>query len=302
MNDFWGLIIKGSGGLYDILKDNNTVVSCRARGAFRHEAQSPTVGDRVLVCYDSLENPIIDKIGERKNLLIRPALANLDTLFIIVPSKRPLPDLFTVDKLSAIAVHNNIKVVIVISKQMLDTESAESTRKIYEKTPFPVFVTDSLENKGCDSLKKYIQEECQGKICAFSGASGVGKSTLLNRLFENLSLSTSDVSEKTGRGRHTTRLVELFKTDEGTYIADTPGFTMLDFERFDFFSLDDLIPAFPEFEECIGGCRYTKCTHTKEEGCAILEKIKCGEISKSRHESYIALRDVLKEKQPWKKK
>ena len=297
-----GMIIKGSGGLYEILCSSGSVYSCRAKGAFRHEAVTPTVGDLVVLSFDALDNPVIERIEERKNVLIRPALANLDTLFILVPCARPAPDLFTVDKLSAIAAHNGIEVVIVISKACLDPEKAEEIKSIYLKSSHRVFVTDALEGAGCDEFSLFLKEGFKGKICAFSGASGVGKSTLLNRIFPDLALSTGEVSRKTGRGRHTTRTVELFKTEHGFFIADTPGFTMLDFEHFDFFSLEDLIPAFIEFEPYIGKCRYTKCSHTKEEGCAIVEGVASGTIAKSRHESYIALRNILKNKQPWKKK
>lgn len=302
MKEANGMIIKGSGGLYQILCEDKTSISCRAKGAFRHAAISPVVGDHVTLAFDELDNPIIERIAERKNLLIRPSLANLDTLFIVIPSASPSPDYFTVDKLSAIAAHNKINTVMVISKSALDPEQAELSKSIYEKSAHEVFVTDAVANIGIDELKKYIGEKCSGKITAFAGASGVGKSTLLNRLFPHLTLSTGEVSQKTGRGRHTTRLVELFETDEGSFIADTPGFTMLDFEHFDFFTIDDLIPAFVEYSDYIGKCRYTKCSHTKEEGCAIVEAVNDGTLAKSRHESYIALREILKNKQPWKKK
>jgi len=297
-----GMIIKGSGGLYDILCEGGELISCRAKGVFRHEAISPTVGDRVSLSFDSLDNPVIEKIEQRKNLLIRPSLANLDKLFILIPSSRPSPDYFTVDKLSAIAAHNSIEVIMVISKCLLDTEKASQAEQIYKKSAHRVFVTDSREDVGCKEILDYLSIHCQGQICAFAGASGVGKSTLLNRLFPELSLSTGEVSQKTGRGRHTTRTVELFKTDKGFFIADTPGFTMLDFEHFDFFALEDLVDAFIEFAPYVGKCRYTKCTHIKEEGCAIVEAVAAGELSQSRHASYIALRDILKNKQPWKKK
>ena len=296
-----GLIIKGTGGLYDILLDGGETVSCRAKGIFRHESLTPTVGDRVSVGSDDHGNSIIDGIDERKNILIRPPLANLDILFIVIPSKRPIPDYYTADKLSAIAYHNGIQPVIIASKCALDENTAENTENIY-KNVFPTFVTDAVSGIGISGLEKYIGENCAGKISAFSGASGAGKSTLMNALFPSLGLSTSEVSARTGRGRHTTRTVELFKTPSGAFIADTPGFTMLDFAQFDFFDLEHLPLAFPEIEKKLGECRYTKCTHRKEEGCAVLDGIKKGDISSSRHESYKALYEILKNKHSWDKK
>lgn len=298
-----GLIVKGSGGLYEVLCDNTAEkISCRAKGVFRHEDICPTVGDRVTLKNDGKENYVIESIEERKNLLIRPSLANLDRLFIVIPAARPDPDLFTVDKLSAIAEHNCINTVMIISKCCLDMDKAIEIAAIYKKCGFRVFVIDSIADKGIGELRAFLENECRGEINAFAGASGVGKSTLMNLLFGGITREIGRVSEKTGRGRHTTRTVELFETGNGGFIADTPGFTMLDFEHFDFFAVDDLVNTFAEFEKYIGKCRYTKCTHTKEEGCAIVEAVKAGDIPLSRHQSYIALREILKNKQPWKKK
>lgn len=296
-----GLIVKGSGGLYDLLCQNGERISCRAKGAFRHEAVSPLVGDRVTLLHEG-GSYVIESIEERRNMLIRPSIANLDRLFIVIPSARPEADLFTVDKLSSIARYNNIEVVMIVSKCALSRKKAMEIADIYTKSGFRLFVTDSPSGEGVENIKDYINKECKAKIIAFAGASGVGKSTLINNIFNEFSRKTDSVSEKTGRGRHTTRTVELFETENGGFIADTPGFTMLDFERFDFFDLGDLPGTFIEFERYLGKCRYTKCTHTKEEGCAIIEALERGEIAKSRHESYKLLYEILKRKQPYRKK
>ena len=300
MDRIEGMIVKSSGGLYDILCDGGKVISCRAKGLFRHRDLTPTVGDNVILSDDG-GGYFIDEIKERKSGLIRPPLANLCYLFIVIPSARPLPDFFTADKLTAIAVHNGITPVIVASKCSLDRDSAENTLSIY-KNAFDTFVTDAVQGIGIDGLYRFIEEKCNGGVSAFAGASGAGKSTLMNALFPELALGTGEVSRKTGRGRHTTRSVELFTTKCGALIADTPGFTMLDFERFDFFDLEDLPHTFPEIERVLGNCRYSKCTHRKEEGCAILEEVRRGKMSPSRHGSYIALYEILKNKHSWDKK
>lgn len=303
-----GRIVKGVGGLYEIALVSGERVSCRAKGAFRHDDIKPYVGDTVSIGYDDAGNPVISEIGARKNSLIRPPLANLDVIFIVLSAKNPTADLLTADKLIAIAEHNGIEPIIVISKRDLDSENADKIKEIYEKCGFTVFDCalcgeNSVE---CGGIYDFIKENLSDKISAFAGASGAGKSTLMNSLFKSLGIATGDVSRKIGRGRHTTRHVELFPMSSlvgkgSGFFADTPGFTMLDFVRFDFFDKEDLPSTFREFSECIGNCKYTKCTHTKEEGCAVLDLVKKGEIPKSRHESYVDLFNILKEKHKWDK-
>ncbi|MBQ4121208.1 MAG: ribosome small subunit-dependent GTPase A [Clostridia bacterium] len=301
-----GRIIKGLGGLYEIKTDSGKL-ECRAKGVFRHEKTAPTVGDLVTVGYDELQNPVIAEIHERKNILIRPPLANMDTLFCVIPTKDPEPDLFTLDKLIAIAESLSIEPVIVITKIDLDREKADELASIY-KGSFRVFQTTLADKESVSSLRAFLESDAASGISAFAGASGAGKSTLMNLLFPTLSISTNTVSRKTARGRHTTRHVELFPLSEllscqaSGYIADTPGFSMLDFERFDFFDKDELPLNFREFADKIGKCRYTRCTHLCEEGCAIYDAVKSGEIPTSRHNSYVALYNILKNKKPWDKK
>ena len=306
-------ILQGVGGLYTVRVTEpgsslaSTTLSCRARGVFRHEKCTPLPGDTVLLCpADEGEGKgpefVIEEITDRKNALIRPPLANLDYLFVTLAAASPTPILTTVDKLIAIAEFNRIEPVMVITKCELAPDYAAELTALYEKSGFSVFCLSACESIGIEPLAAFMEKALPQKIAAFAGASGIGKSTLLNRLFPDLNLSTSEISQKIGRGKHTTRKVELFplsdQEDTG-YIADTPGFSMLDFERFDFFEWEDLPQTYREFIPYIGSCRYTKCSHTKEEGCAILEAVKKGEIAKSRHESFCELHGILKQKKKW---
>ena len=297
-----GRIIKGVGGLYQVvLPDRDTPVACRAKGAFRHENLTPLVGDLVSLEMDPTGDAMISDILERKNALIRPPLANLDFMFVTLAAAKPQPVLETVDKLICILEHHHITPVIVITKYDADPDYAEKLYALYKNAGFDTFYTCSKDGLGVDALREYVKTSCEGKISAFAGASGVGKSTLLNALFPSLELQTSEISRKIERGRHTTRTVELFDMPgtESGYIADTPGFSMLDFARFNFFSKEDLPLTMREFAPHLGNCRFTKCSHTKEQGCAILEAVKRGEIARSRHDSFVAIYDVLKNKHDW---
>ena len=311
-----GKIIQGVGGLYtvritddDFANNIGNKVSCRARGSFRHNNLSPLAGDNVILSLVSdksgAEEYVIEEICERKNSLIRPPLANLDYLFITLAAASPKPILSTVDKLISIAEFNEIEPIIVITKCELDPEYASKIKEIYENSGFIVFCLSAVENIAIEPIDEFIKANLVGKLAAFAGASGIGKSTLLNRLFPDLSLSTSEISRKIQRGKHTTRKVELFPiTFENDlskcgYIADTPGFSMLDFERFDFFEKDDLVYTMREFRPYINQCKYTKCSHTKEDGCAIIGALKDGKIQPTRHQSFCELYDVLKVKTKW---
>ena len=308
----YGKIIGVSGGLYKIQAENGDTVFCRAKGAFRHSGMTPLVGDNVRLRFDGVTvksdesggGVVIEEILERKNSLIRPPMANLDCMFVSMAAASPAPILSTVDKLIAIAEHNSIEPFIVIEKCELDRKKAAEIREIYELGGFKVFPVSCVTGEGVDVLRDFIYSELCGKTSAFSGASGVGKSTLMNMLFPFLSLETGNISRKIERGRHTTRSVELYSLEDGgktVYIADTPGFSMLDFKNFDFFSKEDLPYTFREFVPLIGQCRYTKCSHTKEEGCAILEEIKDGRIARSRHDSFLEIYSILKDKKEWDK-
>ena len=295
-----GRIIKGVGGLYTVrLSDRD--LQCRARGSFRHSNITPLVGDCVTLGIDERGDAVIDRIDERKNSLIRPPLANIDYAFVTMAAASPKPMLDMTDKLCAILEHNYITPVIVVGKCELDREYANEIKSIYEKAGYRVFILSCVTGEGIDEIQAFVDGNLAGKISAFAGASGVGKSTLLNKLFPSLELGTGEVSRKVERGKHTTRTVTLFEVcGEGGYLADTPGFSMLDFDRFDFFDIENLPNVFPEIHECVGLCKYTKCSHTKEEGCEVLKKVRRGEMAKSRHDSYVELYNVLKNKPKWK--
>ena len=320
-----GRIIKGVGGLYYVLVASSEEASvigkllpCRARGKFRHSNLTPLVGDTVEIVFNdrtlkaissdgesdkkSASEIMISEIVDRKSALIRPPLANLDYMFIAMASASPTPILSTVDKLISIAEFNNIEPIIVIGKSELDRGAADSISQIYKKAGFTVFNVSVFENEGIEELSAFIKATLSGKIAAFAGASGVGKSSLMNKLFPHLTLDTGEISQKIERGKNTTRHVELFmhECDGGVgYIADTPGFSMLDFAHFDFFKKEDLPLTMREFDDYIGLCKYTKCSHTKEDGCAILAAVKDGTIPKTRHQSFLSLYEVLKKKTKW---
>ena len=318
-----GRIVRGVGGLYEILLDkgdtllSGRVVASRAKGNFRHEGVSPLVGDRVRVQYDdsavarytAAQPPknddgggvVIEEILPRANALIRPPMANLGILFITFAAAKPAPVTETIDKLIAIAEHNGIEPVPVICKSDVDPDRAAELAEIYRHAGFTVFSLSAARSEGVEELRAWINENLGGRVAAFAGASGVGKSTLMNALYPSLGLVTGEISAKIARGKHTTRRVELYPVSGG-FVADTPGFSMLDFVRFDFFKKENLPLAMREFLPYIGACRYTKCTHTKEQGCAILDAVKAGEIAPSRHQGFLAMYEALKNKHDWSKK
>ena len=303
----YGKVVKGLGGLYETrVVDENGIsrTLCRAKGVLKRDEEKVLIGDNVkILCDDSTpDGLVISEILERKNSLIRPPMANLDYLFIVFAAKKPSPVIETVDKLIAIATHNGIEPVIVITKSDLDSDVAGEYASIYKKVGIPTFVTSSEDKTGVEPLADYIAREVvSGKTAAFAGASGVGKSTLMNALFPDLALATAEISRKIERGRHTTRHVEIFEIQGGAdtgFLADTPGFSLIDFARFDFFSLEELIPTFREFVPYVGKCRYTDCAHVGEgaDECAIARAVLEGEIPESRIESYRSIYRILKEK------
>ena len=309
-----GIITKGVGGLYGVrfsTEDGYKEIECRARGHFRHEGLTPLPGDDAVIVEEASEY-VIDDILPRHSSLLRPPMANLTHLFLLIPACRPKPDLLTADKICAIAEHSGIETVVVAGKLDMDPDSAKNIEEIYTTAGYKVFTLSAVTGEGVDALKCYIDTIADaGRLsdrpvrAAFAGVSGAGKSTLMSAIFPNLSLATGKVSRKTERGRHTTRQVELFPLHSTAgsefYLADTPGFSMLDFTRYNFFPSAELAENFREFADAIGGCRYTKCTHTKEEGCAILEKVKDGGIHPTRHENFIMILDELKQKPEWKR-
>ena len=293
-----GLVVKAVGGLFEILLPSGERVSCRAKGGLKRDDGRLLVGDRVSLRMDESERgeTVVTAIAPRKNALIRPPLANVTVLVVTAAALSPAPSYEMLDRLLAICAYEDILPLFAVTKGDLDEDKARALFSHYEKAGYDVFLLSSVTGDGVAELKNALADALrEGGIAAFAGASGVGKSTLLSALFPHLSLETGRLSEKTDRGRHTTRHVELFPFGEG-FVADTPGFSLLDFERFDFLPLSALADSFPEFRPYIGECRYDDCSHTKEEGCAILEAVERGEVSRLRHDSYVALYPILKAK------
>ncbi len=292
-----GKIIKGIGGFYYVDADD-TIYECKARGNFRKRGITPMVGDNVEITVNREGNGenTVDNILNRKNELVRPPLANLDTLFIISSIVDPKVNPLIIDKLVAIAEFKHIEPVIVFTK--IDKSSDYNGYKnIYEKSGFKVIVCDNTVGSGAEEIEAMLP----GKISAFTGNTGVGKSTLLNNIFPHLKLETGETSKKLGRGRHTTRHCELFKVNGG-YIADTPGFSSLDFERCEKIFKEDLPYCFREFEPYLGQCKFNSCTHVNDKGCAVCEAVEKGLIQPSRHNSYVSMYNDVKDIKQWQMK
>lgn len=289
-----GIILKGIGGFYYVQTDEG-VIECKPRGVMRKKRITPYVGDRVSLEITEGQMPQITEIHERKNSLIRPPVSNLDMLVMVCSICDPYPSTKILDRLIAVAEYKGIEPVIAVTKTDLDSEGAENFAKIYIDAGFKVFIISPDNDDEVNRLK----ETMAGKICAFSGNSGVGKSTLLNRIMPGLSLPTAQTSKKLGRGRHTTRHVELFELENKALVADTPGFSSVEIAQFDIILKDELEKCFREFAPYICNCKFTGCSHTKEKGCAVLEAVNEGKISQSRHESYVMMYDEAKKIKEW---
>lgn len=270
-----GLIVRALSGFYYVKTGEGQEVECRARGLFRKQEISPCVGDRVELEETGEGKGQVVAILPRKNSLVRPPVANLDLLVLVVSSCEPLPNLLVLDKLLAIAECQNIPPAIVLTKS--DLEDPSPVADIYRKVGYPVFVVSSETGEGVEEVRAFLS----GKLCAFTGNTGVGKSSLLNRIDPRLSIETAQISQKLGRGRHTTRHVQLYEQPGGGYIADTPGFSAVDLERFQVILKEDLELCFPEFEPYRTKWPVHRCSHTKEKGCAVLAAVEAGETPKS---------------------
>ncbi len=292
-----GIIVKSTGGLYTVEKSDGTYEECRAKGAFRHSRITPLAGDKVTFEYAEGKEGFITKIAARKNSLIRPAVANVDLLCVVIAAKNPNPDLFILDKLMAVAKNNDIEVLLIINKE--DIGDAEEISGIYTKAGFKVVTMCATEPERYEESIRVIRNEARNKISFFTGASGVGKSSVLNAVYPELCLETGEISKKIQRGKHTTRVTTLFKMDENTYVGDTPGFSMLDVVGFSMLDSRSLLSCFPDIEQFALDCKYKKCTHVCEDGCNVMKALEEGEISPSRHESYKELFNELKAVKPW---
>lgn len=287
-----GVIFKALSGFYYVNIDDETI-RCKARGRFRHDKITPLVGDKVKITVTCSGEGIIDSILPRKNAFHRPPVANIDTMVIVVSGAIPITDPFLIDRMITIAEYSKAEPVICINK--CDLSPADELYRIYSGADYITLRVSATNGDGIDTLSKTLG----GKICAFTGNSGVGKSSILNMLDSNFNIDIGEISQKLGRGRHTTRHVELFKTGNGAIIADTPGFSAFDTENMELTNKDELQYCFREFKKYIPNCRFTGCSHIKEAGCAVLEALVEGAIDPSRHKSYVRLYDIIKQSKKW---
>lgn len=290
-----GRIEKALSGFYYVNTSRETL-QCRARGKFRKERLSPLVGDWVQVRELGGGEGFVEAVETRRNVFSRPAAANIDQLVILASAAVPVTEPYLIDRIAAIAALKGCDVLVCLNK--CDLDPAEGLYGIYSRSAIPVLRISAETGEGLDALRRAIA----GKLNAFTGNSGVGKSSVLNALVPGLQLPVGEVSKALGRGRHTTRHVELFPLGGGTYVIDTPGFSSFDTEEMDLELKEHLPETFPEFAPYVGECRFTGCTHTKEKGCRVLQAVKDGDIPVSRHKSYLRLFDELKDVQAWQKK
>lgn len=291
MKQLQGIVLKGIGGFYYV-EAAGAVYECKARGIFRKAKLSPLPGDNVTITVSEQSENTIDKIEKRKNQLRRPPLANLEQLFIVSSICEPEPNRLVIDKMTAIAVKCRITPIVIFTK--CDLGDCDKWIKIYRNSGISAVAVSSVTKQGIDEIGAMLK----GKISAFTGNTGVGKSSLLNCLDPSLNLATSHISEKLGRGRHTTRQSELFHVCGGL-VADTPGFSSFDIEKNEKIMKDELPECFPEFAEYLGQCRFSSCSHTKDKGCAIIQAVMDGKIEKSRHESYVSMYEEVKSMKEW---
>lgn len=287
-----GKIIKGIGGFYYV-ETADAVYECKARGNFRNMKITPLVGDNVEISVNQNSDNRIENILERKNSLVRPPLANLDRLFIVSSIVDPAVNTYSIDKMTALAEFKGIEPVIVFTKIDLSTDY-EKYETIYKQAGFSVICCNALSGDGAEKILPFLD----GVTSAFTGNTGVGKSTLLNSLDETLGLATGETSQKLGRGRHTTRHCELFRVGGG-YVADTPGFSSLDFEKNETIFKDELFDCFREFRPFFGMCKFSTCAHINEKGCAVCKAVSDGVIPQSRHDSYVKMYDSVKNIKEW---
>ena len=283
-------ITKGIGGFYYV-RTPDGVVECKARGIFRKRGITPVAGDNVEL---SADGAMIEEILPRKNVFVRPPVANLDVLFIVASTTQPVPSTLVLDQLAAAAIYKGVQPVLVVTKA--DLAAADQLAQDYATSGIPLIPLHYESGGGLDEIRQYIK----GHLCAFCGNSGVGKSTLLNALAPELKRETGQISQKLGRGRHTTREVEVFEICGGR-LADTPGFASLEAQKLCRIPKEELQHTFPEFEPYFGQCRFTGCSHRSEVGCAVRDAVEQGAISKSRYASYLPMYEEANARKEWEK-
>lgn len=289
-----GRIVRSISGFYDVVMPEETV-TCQARGILRKDGMTPLTGDMVRITRQKGKG-MIQEVLPRKNSFVRPAVANVDALLIFAANVNPVTEPFLIDRVTAIAGNKGVESILCVNKTDLD--EAEELCRIYTHAGFRVIATSAQTGAGIEELR----EALQGKLTAFTGNSGVGKSSVLNRLCPDLALPTGEVSEKLGRGRHTTRHVELFALDSSTFVMDTPGFSSFDTDQMDVILKENLQYAFPDFGRYLGACQFHDCSHRKEPGCAVREAAEAGDIERTRYDSYLKLYEKAAQYKEWEHK
>ena len=287
-----GRVGKALSGFYYV-DTGDGVLTCKARGKFRKTGVSPLVGDRVECTALGGGEGVIEAIAPRRNAFDRPAVANIDQLVIITSEAIPRTEPYLIDRMTAIAALKGCDVLVCVNK--CDLASGEELRDYYTRARYPVVRVSAATGEGLDELRNAIR----GKLSAFTGNSGVGKSSILNALDPRFQIKVGEVSQALGRGRHTTRHVELYRLAGGAEIIDTPGFSSFDTESLSLELKQHLPETFPDFAPYLGDCRFVGCSHTKEKGCAVLQALRDGKIVRGRHESYLRLYDELKDLKEW---
>lgn len=290
-----GTIIKALSGFYYVSSEEQ-VYECKARGKFRLDGTSPLVGDKVSFSIDTNGKGFIDKVYDRKNSFIRPAVANIDALVFVAANTNPVTDPFLIDRVSVIAEEADCDLIVCINKT--DIDPADELYAIYTGAGFETLRTSTVTGEGIPELKAALK----GKICAFTGNSGVGKSSILNSIVPEFNIEVAAVSNKLGRGKHTTRHVELYDIGDDTFIADTPGFASFDIEMMQTIDKRELQHDFRDFKMYIGNCRFNDCAHLKEPGCAVTEALQIGDIMPSRYQSYKRLYELSAQNNFWENK
>lgn len=288
-----GLVLRCIGGFYYV-EAADAVYTCRARGAFRRQGLSPVAGDRVVISVPDSGDGTVSQVLPRRNCLVRPPVANVDVLVLVASIREPSTNTLVLDKMIAVAEKQGICPLIVINKT--DLGDPQPLADVYQRAGFECFVVSALEPQTLQPLR----ERLVGCVSVFTGNSGVGKSSILNGLYPSLVLETGEISQKLGRGRHTTRSASLYRMGDG-YLVDTPGFSSLDMEQVEPIAKDELADCFREFEPYIGGCRFSGCAHYKEPNCAVRTAVERGEIAPSRYESYVTMYEAVKDKKEWEK-
>ena len=289
-----GRIVRSLSGFYDVALPEG-IVTCRGRGILRKEGCTPLTGDMVQITVEKGKG-MVEKVLPRKNRFVRPAVANVDALVVFAANANPVTEPFLIDRVCAIAGDQDVPVYLCVNK--CDLDPATDLVRIYRNAGFCVIRASAETGEGVEALRALLQ----GKLTAFTGNTGVGKSSMLNALCPKLALATGEVSEKLGRGRHTTRHVELYQLDADTYVADTPGFSSFDTEQMDVLLKENLQYAFPDFGPYLGACRFQDCSHRAEPNCALREAVEAGAVERTRYESYLRLYEKAEQVKLWEVK